>query len=126
MIHKNGEEMGERKGYLLLWAGVLLAPIVWLVQFQIRYSLVEWVCAHHSRLVLYLVSAVFFLLIAGSGVLSWQNWVREGGGTPSDEGSVPRERNRFLALLGLATSSLFMLVLLAQTIAAIMVDPCRH
>jgi TRAP-type C4-dicarboxylate transport system permease small subunit len=114
----------EKKGYLLLWVGVLMAPIVWLTQFEIRYSLVQWACARQNRLVLHLLSAVVLILIASGGFLSWRNWVREGKRSPTDEISGPQERNLFLALLGALVSAMFALVLTAQFIAEILIDPC--
>jgi hypothetical protein len=116
----------ERTGYRLLWLGVLLAPIVWLIQFQLRYSLVEPLCHRGIRFPLYIISAVFFILIIMGGLLSWRNWVLAGKRLPSDKQSDPRERNLFLALLGILTSALFALLLIAQTIASIMIDPCWH
>jgi len=115
----------EQKGYLLLWVGVLMSPIVWLIQFQLRYSLVEWVCGQQNRLVLHIISLLFLAIIAGGGILSWRTWVAEGKAFPTDETSGPHERNLFLSLLGVLMSSMFALVTIAQAIAEFMVDPCR-
>src|SRR3954468_4844323 len=114
----------ERTGYALLWLGVLWAPALWLIQFELRYSLVEPLCNRGMRFPLYIVSVVFFIFIALSGLWSWREWARAGKRLPSDEQSGSRERNLFLALLGLLTSALFILLLIAQTIASVMVDPC--
>jgi hypothetical protein len=118
------EPVDERQGYLLLWVGVLLAPIAWLIQFEIRYSLVAAVCENNTRIPLYIISGVFFAIMALGGVLSWRNWVREGKASPTDKRGDPHERNLFLSLLGILTSGLFALILVAQTIASVMVNPC--
>src|SRR3954468_19107496 len=47
-----------------LWIGMLGGPVLWLLQFQARYSLVEWVCHSHKGFVLLLISGVSLLLLA--------------------------------------------------------------
>jgi hypothetical protein len=126
MENERKQSNHERAGFLLLWAGVLMAPIAWLIQFEARYALVQWVCARHNRLPLHLLSGFFFLIMMAGGIFCWRFWRREGKTAPQEEGSIPHERNVFLSLLGMLSSSLFALVLIAQTIAQIMVDPCQH
>jgi len=116
----------ERSGVLLLWVGVLMAPIVWLVQFEVRYALVEWICARQSRIVLHLLSVFFFLTMVAGGMFCWRCWSRERKIAPPEEESSPRHRNVFLSLLGMLSSSLFALVLIAQAIAEVMVEPCQN
>jgi hypothetical protein len=126
MEHERKQSNNERAGILLLWAGVLMAPIAWLIQFEARYALVQSVCARQSRLALHLLSGLFFVIMMAGGIFCWRFWSREGKTAPQEEGSIPHERNVFLSLLGMLSSSLFAVVLIAQTIAQVMVDPCQH
>jgi hypothetical protein len=128
MVHMREiqEPVDERNGYNVMWLGVLMPPIAWLIQFQLRYSLVLWICHQQSRLALHLVSVVFFLIIASGGLVSWRTWVREGEQMPTDDGmAMAHERNVFLALMGILSSSLFALALIAQTVGEFMVNPCQ-
>src|SRR3954452_3127225 len=126
MKHEDSKQTDTRRGYLLLWGGVLAGPIAWLIQFQIRYSLVLWVCATHHQFVLHLVSLLFLLVIASGGFMCWQSWQRSGKDWPSDSQATPQMRNQFLSLLGMMTCSLFGLLTLAQAIPAFLLNPCQQ
>src|SRR4051794_12071882 len=115
----------EAKGFWLLWGGVLAGPIAWLVQFQIRYSLVPWVCTRHKPFVLHTVAGVFLLLVVVAGIFCWRTWVMAGKQWPTETESGPKARNVFLSLLGMLTSSLFALLIIAQGIPAFILDPCQ-
>jgi hypothetical protein len=126
MKQKENTQGKINTGSWLLWGAVLLAPITWLLQFQIRYSLVDWVCASHKTFVLHLVSLICLAIIIGGGVLSWTSWVRAGKKWPSDSAGGPEMRNLFLAMLGLLSSSMFALVTIAQAIPAFIINPCQQ
>jgi hypothetical protein len=99
-----------------LWAGVLGAPLAWSLQLQVGYALVPWVCRHQVHWVLPALTVLFVLIAVACGLLSWRDFHRSG----------PAGRTRFLGALGLMTSSLFGLVILAQGIAWFFIDPCLH
>jgi len=102
-----------------LWLGILGPPVLWLTQFEIIYSLVLPVCVAHSRIVLLVVSIAFGAAIVGCGVLGWN-------GRSPVAGSPPRIKfvRHFMAVLSLMSMSLFLLVVLAQVLAAAMHSPC--
>ena len=102
-----------------LWLGILGPPVLWLTQFEIIYSLVLPVCVAHSRIVLLVVSIAFGAAIIGCGVLGWN-------GRSPVAGSPPRIKfvRQFMAVLSLMSMSLFLLVVLAQVLAAAMHSPC--
>lgn len=109
-----------------LFAGLLGGPVAWLIGFQIAYSLVPWVCSHGHRWLLHLTYGLCFLLALGAGLLSWRLF-RRAGPQPLEEtepGIPPRQR--FLALLGMMTGVLFALVILAQDLAVLVIDPCAR
>jgi len=110
-------------GNLRLWVDLLGAPIVWLIQFELIYALVNWACSGGHRLFLHLVWIPFLLLILGVGALSFRDWSRLSALSAVDRGMA---RCRFMAGLGVVISSLFALATVAQAIAIFIIDPCAH
>jgi hypothetical protein len=97
---------------------VLAGPLVFLLGFSVAYVLLPWACAAHQLLVLHGVTLVTLLLVLGSGLLAWNDW----RALPKEAGS----RSRFMAVLGMSASGLFILVILAQWIPQFMLHPCTH
>jgi hypothetical protein len=115
----------SRAGTLSLWTGVLGAPAAWLLKFQLMYIIVPWACPVPHRIIyIHLLSLLVLALSAAAGYLSWREWTRAGVHLPSGEDGSPVTRTRFLAAVGLMTSSLFFLLSLGQGIAALMLNPC--
>ena len=102
-----------------LWIGILGPPFFWLVQFQIIYALVLPVCVSHRAIVLTIISIAFGAAIIVCGVVGWN------GRLPVAE-SPPRIKfvRHFMAVLSLMSVSMFLLVVIAQTIASVMHSPC--
>ncbi|HKS28074.1 MAG TPA: hypothetical protein VJS44_09650 [Pyrinomonadaceae bacterium] len=126
MRSKAAAEFKEGAGPGSLLIGVLGAPMVMLLELQINYALVNWVCEAAGReLVLHLVSLLALLLTLGTLLLSWRNWRRTGGGW-EDEGAGVMPRSRFLAVLGILISGLLVLVIIAQWLAVFMYGPCQR
>lgn len=123
-------ESGERKfnrsaELLALWTGLLAGPVVWLMQFQANYTLVQWVCRGGTHLVMYLVTLFALLLVACAGFLSWRLWQEAGRDWP-DEEAGPRPRSRFMAVMGLITSAFFFMIIIAQAIPNLFFAPCQR
>jgi hypothetical protein len=115
-----GEERIDLIGRDLgLWLAILGPPAVWLVQFQTIYVLVYKACVDHRSLIISGTAAAFFVVIALLGVAALREWNR----TRQGENVVSRTR-RFMSRLGLASTLLFLIVLVAQWLAALMLDPC--
>ena len=70
--------------------------------------------------------AVFCCLgaVVLAGAAARVNWGYAGRANPSDTDHGPEVQVAFLSLLGLMTASLFGLVIIAQWIAVIALDPC--
>ncbi len=109
---------------VVLWAGVIGAPLVWAVQFQANYALVPKVCGSRSHVVLHVVAGIGALLALAAAVLSWRDFVAAGRGSPDATDGGPIARARFLGALGAATALLFAVLIVAQGIAAFFIDPC--
>ncbi len=109
---------------LVEWAGVLAGPLAFLLNLQVSYMLVPWACATGAQGTLYFVAAGALLLSGLGGLTSWRVWQRRGREWPGDEaGAVPR--SRLLAVLGLLTSVLFALVIVAQGIPTFILSACQ-
>jgi hypothetical protein len=92
---------------------------LWLTQFEIIYSLVLPVCVAHSRIALAAISLGFAAAIIGCGVIGWN-------GRAPTAGSPPRIKfvRHFMGILAVMSTSLFLLVVIAQLLATAMHSPC--
>ncbi|HET7322116.1 MAG TPA: hypothetical protein VFI96_06450, partial [Longimicrobiaceae bacterium] len=112
-------ELSSTRRLVLLWAGVLTGPAVFLIQLQVNYTLVTLACSR-ARPWLHLSAITALLLTLGAGAIAWRDWRYTGGGWPGDGGgTVPR--SRWLSMLGMLMSALFALVLLVQWLFIVLV-----
>ncbi len=112
---KTGTALGE------LWAGVLVGPIAALTQQQVNYTLVLWACANSRTLPLHLVSFLALFVTVVSGILVYRQWTRLQA---SEDSGGPVARGRFMAAVGMLTSLLMSLVIIAQWLSIIIHGPC--
>jgi hypothetical protein len=124
MMKRTKQDAEVRRQDFLLWVAILSGPILWLVQFQARYSLVAWTCSSDKSFVLPIIGIVFLLLAAGGGVLSWRIWVRTGRTWPEDVTGLPLGRVQFMSILGVMLNTLFALIIIAQIIPDFIFGPC--
>lgn len=112
------------RGKLSLWTGVLGGAFVWAAQLQVGYALSRFSGEYPSLTVAHHVtSAVAVVLALGATLLAVRDWRRLGGGQPAGTEPGVEGRSRFLAALGIVTSGLFTLVILAQWIPAFFISP---
>ena len=108
-----------------LWFGILAGPLAFLLNLQLSYMLVQPVCVTAHHIILHLVPAGALLLAASGGVSAWWNWQRTGQAESSkSEGVLPR--SRFMADVGLLTSGLFLVVIVAQWLPNFILSPCQR
>jgi hypothetical protein len=93
-----------------LWTGLLLAPAAWLTSLEVGYVLVRPACADATVLPQHLTHAAFLLVAFAGMVIAWR--------------ARQAERD-FLSTLGVATSALFVLVLVAQWIPVFLIHACQ-
>jgi TRAP-type C4-dicarboxylate transport system permease small subunit len=122
---KAKREFSQTRGILWLWAGLLTAPLAFLLHLQVNYTLVTQLCQSEGKIVLHLVTLAFLLIAAGGGFIAWRNWETAGRKLPGDAESVT-ERSRFMAVIGLLVSVLIVLALIAQLIPQFIYDPCHR
>jgi len=112
-------------GTVSLWTGVVGAPLAWIIKFQLMYIIVPWACSVPHRIIyIHLLSLLVLALSAAAGYLSWREWTRAGRQLPENDDPHPHTLARFLALMGIMSSTMFFLISLGQGIAALMLNPC--
>ena len=109
---------------LPLWTGILAGPVAWSLDLGISYAIVKWACiARREDVLAILTAAALTMVAAGSGV-SWAALRHTRDDRPED-GGRPRQRARFMALLGLASSAMFALAIVAMAIPWWVLDACH-
>jgi hypothetical protein len=117
---------GERRWLspLGLWAGILAGPIAWALDLTASYAAVKPVCRMQSDGLLHLITFVCLAMVMSGALISWFAFQRTPGDTPTD-GGQPRERARFMAILGLTASAMFAVQILAAAIPRWVIDACQ-
>ena len=109
---------------LPLWTGILAGPIAWACDLMASYAVVSWVCETRNYVVFPLVTLASLAIVVGGAGISWAALTRTAQDVPSD-GGRPRQRARFMAILGLALCGLFALQILAGAIPHWVLDACQ-
>jgi hypothetical protein len=107
-----------------LWIGVLLPPVIWALQMQINYWAVRGACARGGNLRLYSVTSIALLMIIFSGLCAWIGARRSNDGERVEWGALVSS-SRFMFALGLLDCAVFLMAVMAQGIAAIVIQPCQ-
>lgn len=106
-----------------LWLGVLGPPLIYLFDLQASYTLANRACDSGSHAFYALTTVVAALLVAGIGLLSWARLQA----LPADatmEGGRALDRNRFLAVAGVAFSAGFFLVIISNLVPKFILGVC--
>jgi len=109
---------------LALWSGITAGPIAWAIELTVSYAIVKRVCASRNDVVLHLITILSLAIVAGGGLLSGNAYQRTAQDRPTD-GSSPRQRARFMAILGLALSGFFLVVIIASALPNWVIDACQ-
>lgn len=102
-----------------LWVGMVGPAMLWLIQFQALYMMVYPACDTQKKVILHLTCFGFLIAIGALGVWPLLTWRRT-----NDKGAEVMRTRRFMAAVGIMSVSLFVLAVIAQWIAAFVVDPC--
>lgn len=99
-----------------LWLVVLIGPLAWLAYLQTASLLVPWVCRRPTgAMVALLAAGMLALALSTVGVV--QAWQRVApGGSAS--------RTRLIALTGIGTSAVVVLVVVAGMLPVLLLAPC--
>jgi hypothetical protein len=109
---------------LVLWTGVFGGPFVWLLSFEARFALNSWACTFQTKMALYIVSVVAFLLSLACCLIAWREWTVLG--RESDpRGGDKLSRSRIMAFGGVVLSGLACLIIVAQAIPEVVLGACQ-
>jgi hypothetical protein len=109
-----------------LWLAIALGPLAWLAYVQIAYALVPWACRHPGaagRLGLYGAGAAVLAIAVVAVVLAWPAWRATDRATADD--APPAGRTRFMALTGIGSAALFVVVAIAGVLPLFLLAPCE-
>ena len=109
---------------LPLWSGIIAGPMAWAFDLMASYAVVKWVCHTRNYAVLPLITIASLAIVIVAATISWNALRRTTNDTPTD-GGQPRQRARFMAVLGLALCGLFALQILAGAVPHWMLDACQ-
>ena len=113
------------RGLLSVSLGLVLGPTVALVNQQLIYSVNMWACGRGLHGVMHIIPALCLVVVAGTGIGAYLNWIAVGRGLEDEHDSVAT-RTRFAALLGMAISLFSAIVIVAQWAAIFVFDPCMR
>jgi vacuolar-type H+-ATPase subunit I/STV1 len=107
-----------------LWLLVVLPPAIGAAAMEADYVLVRQACAAQHNVALYAVTIAGLVLIFATAFIAFTIWRVEGTRWPTDDAELST-RIRFIAVLGILSSAMSFLLLLAQGIATIQFSPCQ-
>lgn len=120
---QNPETLRSSAGAAQLWFGILAGPLAWAFDEGVSYALVPHACSTGHQYVLHIVTIISFAIVIAGLFVARRAQSRIPSPTSLDGGST-LDRSRFMALLGMASSSVFILVIIAQTIPRFILSPC--
>ena len=105
-----------------LWLVVLVGPLAWLVYLQTAYALAPWACRRPTwAMVALLAAGALALALGTAGVArAWQRVDHTRANT-----GLLRDRNRLMAVTGIGTSALVVLVVVAGMLPLVLLAPCQ-
>jgi hypothetical protein len=90
---------------------------------EVNYSLASFACYGGSRLPLHLVTVAALVTTLAAGLVSFGHW-RKLKQLPAEDAGDVGSRVRFMLVLGMLTSAMFLVVIAAQGLATIVFHPC--
>lgn len=96
-----------------LWLGVFAGPIAFLLTLQAKYALVDYVCRNRAAWLMWLITIAGLVLCAIGAIAARRGWVSDA------------TRVRFMAIAGLALSTMFALAIIAMAIPDLFLGACE-
>lgn len=107
-----------------LWLLVIAGPAIVAAEQQANFVLVRQACSMQRNVALYVVVIVAILLTIATAMIGVSIWRRTGTAWPTEDGDLAN-RIRFISVLGILSSAMSFLVIVAQGIATVNFDPCQ-
>jgi hypothetical protein len=105
-----------------LWFGLLAGATAWAIHLEAEFVLAPWYCERHAIWPLHLVTLLLLALTFMAGMTSIAQWRKSPRTHEYLEGRA--DRARFMAVLGALLNVLFFLLIFAEWIPVLVVDPC--
>ena len=121
MMMTNDEQATTPKG---LWLLVIVGPAIVAAEQQANYVLVRQACSMQRNVALYVVVVVAMLLTIATALIGVSIWRRTGAEWPTEAPDLAN-RIRFISVLGILSSAMSFLLILAQGLATVNFDPCQ-
>jgi vacuolar-type H+-ATPase subunit I/STV1 len=107
-----------------LWLLVVLPPIIGAISMEASFVLVRQSCAAQHNVALYLVTLAAMVLTAANATVAYVIWKRAGVIWPTEAVDLAT-RIRFIAVVGILSSLMSFLLIVAQGIATVQLSPCQ-
>ena len=107
----------------VLWLSVLTGLTAWVAALALSWILTPWSVTHGTNRWLLVVNVVAAVITLAALILSWTRWHGHTTAEGTDTTSAPEQTDRFMAELGLASSLLFLLIIIAQSAAIFFLGP---
>ena len=128
----------QQVSLLRIGVGLFGAPVAWLAQFSLSEPLAAHACYPYQApvsapiweglpIMLVAISIACFAVAFLSGIVAWTLWRQFERKHPGEEGVVittDESRNRFLAKLSIMSSFIFLVAILFNICAILLVPPC--
>lgn len=107
-----------------LWTLIVAGPIIVAMEMQANFVLVRQACSAQRNIALYAVIGAAMVLTIVTVLVGMSLWRRAGTVWPTEAVDLAN-RIRFITALGILSSGMSFLVILAQGIATVAFDPCQ-
>ncbi|HEY2065481.1 MAG TPA: hypothetical protein VGG84_05945 [Gemmatimonadaceae bacterium] len=114
---------GDERAPVAQWLALGIAPVAFAAHLQIGYVLIPWSCTTGQHVWLHVVNVASIGLSLCGTLLGWRV-ARRAADAPHDGGG-PVPRTRFIGDVSVGVSALLTLILLAQSLAALVISPCQ-
>ena len=107
-----------------IWLLVVVGPALVAIEQQANFVLVRQACSMQRNVALYAVVIVALVLTIVTAMIGVSIWRRTGADWPTEAVDLAN-RIRFVSVLGILSSAMSFLVIVAQGIATVHFDPCQ-
>ena len=101
------------------WAGWIAGPVGWAAHQQVSSMVNYWDCTVGRPWLVIGLGLACALMVAAGGALSWRGLRNSGRANGSGNG-------RFIAIMGLLTAGIFLVAVIAQTMAGLAFTGCER
>ena len=107
-----------------MWLLMIAGPVIVAAEQQANFVLVRQACSMQRNVALYAVVIVAMLLTIVTAMIGVSIWRRTGADWPTEAVDLAN-RIRFISVVGILSSAMSFLVIVAQGIATVNFDPCQ-